>query len=155
LVGPIIDKGHFERIRTWVQEAKEGGAKVILGAEAQEESNNVYAATLLEGVQADAKICREEAFGPVAVLQSVPDFEAAIALANKSRYGLQAGVFTSRIDRMKQAFEGLEVGGVIMNNVPGFRVDGMPYGGIKDSGLGREGIRYAMEEMTEPRLLVW
>jgi acyl-CoA reductase-like NAD-dependent aldehyde dehydrogenase len=88
-------------------------------------------------------------------LESVPDFETALSRVNEGRYGLQVGVFTNRIDRMKIAHEQLEVGGIIIGGVPGFRVDSMPYGGVKDSGLGREGVRYAMEEMTEPRLLVF
>jgi len=96
-----------------------------------------------------------EVFGPVAILEQVADFNEGIARINDSTYGLQAGVFTNNFAHVKQAHEELEVGGVIINNVPGFRVDSMPYGGIKDSGLGREGVKYAMEEMSEPRLLVY
>ena len=101
------------------------------------------------------KVVDEEVFGPVAILEKVESFEEAIQRTNASRFGLQAGVFTNRLDQMKQAHEQLEVGGVMINNVPGFRIDNMPYGGIKASGLGREGIRYTMEEMTEARLLIY
>ena len=96
-----------------------------------------------------------EVFGPVAILEPVKGFEEAIQRTNDSKYGLQAGVFTNQLEHLKMAHEQLEVGGVMINNVPGFRIDNMPYGGVKASGLGREGIRYTMEEMTEPRLLVF
>lgn len=152
--GPIIDRGHFERIAAWVQEAVAGGAQVLAGGKVLDAARNVYAPTLLTHTQPTMRVCAEEAFGPIAILESVADFEEGIRRVNEGRFGLQAGVFTNRIDHMKLAHEELEVGGVIMNNVPGFRVDSMPYGGVKDSGLGREGVRYAMEEMTEPRLLV-
>lgn len=101
------------------------------------------------------KVSCAEVFGPVAVIEEVADFSAAIAAVNDSTYGLQAGVFTDSVAHMKLAHEELEVGGIIIGNVPGFRIDSMPYGGIKDSGLGREGVKYAMEEMSEPRLLVY
>jgi acyl-CoA reductase-like NAD-dependent aldehyde dehydrogenase len=154
-VGPLIDKGHFERIGKWVQEAVAGGAQVLAGGAPVDADRNLYAATLLTGTRRDMQVNCAEVFGPVTVIEEVPDFDAAIARVNDSAYGLQAGVFTPRIDRMKQAHAELEVGGVIMNNVPGFRIDPMPYGGVKDSGLGREGVKYAMEEMSEPRLLVY
>lgn len=154
-VGPVIDKGHFERIGKWVDEAVTGGAQVLAGGQAVDAGRNLYAATLLTNTQRDMQVNCAEVFGPVTVLEPVDDFATAIARVNDSAYGLQAGVFTPRIDRMKQAHAELEVGGVIMNNVPGFRIDPMPYGGVKDSGLGREGLKYAMEEMSEPRLLVY
>ncbi|HNK39982.1 MAG TPA: aldehyde dehydrogenase family protein, partial [Flavobacteriales bacterium] len=113
------------------------------------------AATLLTGTKNTMKVNCAEVFGPVAVLEEVADFGEALAAVNDSAYGLQAGVFTNNIAHMKRAHDELEVGGIIINNVPGFRIDPMPYGGVKDSGLGREGLRYAMEEMTEPRLLVY
>ncbi|MBL7951451.1 MAG: aldehyde dehydrogenase family protein [Flavobacteriales bacterium] len=154
-VGPIIDKGHFERISGWVDEAVKGGATLLAGGKAVDASCNVYSATLLTGTSTTMKVSCAEVFGPVAVLEEVADFNKAIAQVNNSAYGLQAGVYTNSIARMKQAHDELEVGGIILNNVPGFRMDSMPYGGIKDSGLGREGVKYAMEEMSEPRLLVY
>ncbi|MFT4647579.1 MAG: acyl-CoA reductase-like NAD-dependent aldehyde dehydrogenase [Glaciecola sp.] len=154
-VGPLIDAGHLQRIATWVTEAKAAGSKVLVGGRIKDEAHNIYAPTVLTDVAVDQKVTCAEAFGPIVVLEEVVDFDQAIQRTNDSDYGLQAGVFTTRIDHMKKAHEELEVGGVIINNIPGFRVDSMPYGGIKNSGLGREGIRYAMEEMTEPRLLVY
>jgi acyl-CoA reductase-like NAD-dependent aldehyde dehydrogenase len=155
LNGPVIDKLHLQRIHQWVEEAISAGAKLLAGGRILDESHNLYAPTLLTDTTPEMKVCSEEVFGPVAILESVPDFETALSRVNEGRYGLQVGVFTNRIDRMKIAHEQLEVGGIIIGGVPGFRVDSMPYGGVKDSGLGREGVRYAMEEMTEPRLLVF
>ena len=154
-VGPIIDKGHFDRIAHWVNEAVAGGAQVLSGGKAVDVDRNIYAATLLTGTNNKMKVSCAEVFGPVAILEQVADFNEAIDQVNNSNYGLQAGVFTNSIANMKRAHDELEVGGIIMNNVPGFRIDSMPYGGIKDSGLGREGVKYAMEEMSEPRLLVY
>ncbi|MBK9176337.1 MAG: aldehyde dehydrogenase family protein [Flavobacteriales bacterium] len=154
-VGPIIDKVHFERISTWVDEAVKGGAHVLAGGEPVDAARNIYAATLLTGTKPDMKVTCAEVFGPVAILEEVTDFGGAIDRVNDSSYGLQAGVFTDSVANMKRAHDELEVGGIIINNVPGFRIDPMPYGGIKDSGLGREGVKYAMEEMSEPRLLVF
>jgi acyl-CoA reductase-like NAD-dependent aldehyde dehydrogenase len=111
-------------------------------------------ATLLEGVPKDEPLVCEEAFGPVAVLSSFRDFSAALAEVNESAFGLQAGVFTRDLYKAQQAWDTLEVGGVIIGDVPSFRVDHMPYGGVKDSGLGREGVRWAIEDMTEVRMLV-
>ncbi|HQX98952.1 MAG TPA: aldehyde dehydrogenase family protein [Flavobacteriales bacterium] len=154
-VGPIIDKGHFERIGSWVDEAVKGGAKLLAGGKAVDAERNVYAATLLTDADPLLKVSCAEVFGPVAVIESVKDFASAIAKVNDSNYGLQAGVYTNNFAHVKQAHDELEVGGVIINSVPGFRVDSMPYGGVKDSGLGREGLKYAMEEMSEPRLIVY
>ncbi len=154
-VGPIIDKGHFERIRTWVEDAAKGGAQILAGGKPVDLARNIYAATLLTGTQHSMLVNCAEVFGPVAIVEPVADLGEAIAQVNNSTYGLQAGVFTNSIANMKRAHDELEVGGIIINNVPGFRVDSMPYGGIKDSGLGREGVKYAMEEMSEPRLLVY
>ncbi|WP_133480221.1 aldehyde dehydrogenase family protein, partial [Cognatilysobacter segetis] len=109
---------------------------------------------LLADVPRECRLYREEAFGPVAVVESVPDLNAAIERANDSRYGLQCGVFTSRLDHAMHAWDRLEVGGVVVGDVPSVRVDNMPYGGVKDSGVGREGVRSTIEEMTEVRLLV-
>jgi acyl-CoA reductase-like NAD-dependent aldehyde dehydrogenase len=111
-------------------------------------------ATVLEGVPHDALLSREEAFGPVALLERFGDFDDALRLVNDSDYGLQAGVFTNDLSHTMRAWDELQVGGVIIGDVPSFRVDNMPYGGVKGSGFGREGIRYAIEDMTELRLLV-
>ena len=154
-VGPIIDKGHFDRIAHWVNEAVTGGAQVLSGGKAVDVDRNIYAPTLLTGTTNTMKVTCAEVFGPVAILEEVADFGEAIARVNDSTYGLQAGVFTDSVANMKRAHDELEVGGIIINNVPGFRLDSMPYGGIKDSGLGREGVKYAMEEMSEPRLIVY
>jgi len=154
-VGPIIDKGHFDRIAHWVNEAVTGGAQVLAGGKAVDVDRNIYAPTLLTGTKREMKVTCAEVFGPVAILEEVKDFGEALARVNDSTYGLQAGVFTDSVANMKRAHDELEVGAIIMNNVPGFRLDSMPYGGIKDSGLGREGVKYAMEEMSEPRLIVY
>jgi glyceraldehyde-3-phosphate dehydrogenase (NADP+) len=155
IVGPIIDSTHLKRISSWVDEAVEAGAHVLAGGKVISEANNLYAPTLITNTEPDMKVVAEEVFGPVAIIEKVKDFDAAIAAVNDSKFGLQAGVFTNSLSNMKKAFDQLEVGGVIINNVPGYRMDPMPYGGIKQSGLGREGLKYAMEEMTEPRLIVY
>ncbi|MBL0045407.1 MAG: aldehyde dehydrogenase family protein [Flavobacteriales bacterium] len=128
---------------------------VLAGGKPFDAARNIYGATLLTGTKSEMKVTCAEVFGPVAILEEVADFGEAIARVNDSTYGLQAGVFTDSVANMKRAHDELEVGGIIMNNVPGFRLDSMPYGGIKDSGLGREGVKYAMEEMSEPRLIVY
>ena len=110
--------------------------------------------TVLSGVDADQKVCREEIFGPVTVVEPFSDFDQVLAECNRGRFGLQAGVFTPHLDHALQAFERLDYGGVIINDVPTFRVDNFPYGGTRDSGFGREGVRFAMEEMSEPKVLV-
>jgi glyceraldehyde-3-phosphate dehydrogenase (NADP+) len=153
--GPLIDAGNVKRIKTWVDEALEEGANALVGAEIIDNEHNIYGATLLENAPNTSKVVQEEVFGPVAVLQKAKDFEEALRIVNDSVYGLQVGIYTKYIHRMKQAMDELEVGGIIMNNVPGFRIDNMPYGGVKDSGFGREGLKYAMEEMTEIRLVVF
>ncbi|RME40496.1 MAG: aldehyde dehydrogenase family protein, partial [Planctomycetota bacterium] len=151
-LGPMIALSEAERIETWVEEAVEKGARVICGGRRE---GVFYEATLLERVDPRCRISCVEAFGPVAVMQPFSDFREAVRITNDSVYGLQAGLFTRDLDRIWYAFRELEVGGVIVNDVPSFRVDSMPYGGVKDSGLGREGVRYAIEEMTEMRLLVF
>lgn len=155
LVGPIIDRGHLERIERWVKDAINGGARLLCGGKVLSRENNLYAPTLLTNTAETMSVSCSEVFGPVSIVEKIESFEAGIAHANASKYGLQVGVFTNRMDHFRMAHEQLEVGAVIMNNVPGFRIDSMPYGGVKDSGLGREGIRYAMEEMTEGRLVVY
>lgn len=150
-IGPLIDLAAAERIEDWINEAKAGGARVLAGGERR---GSLHAATLLQNVPADCRLATEEAFGPVAYLEPFSDFDAAIERVNASRYGLQAGVFTRDIGRAMRAWERLEVGGVVIGDVPSFRMDNMPYGGIKASGLGREGVRWAIEDMSETRLLV-
>jgi glyceraldehyde-3-phosphate dehydrogenase (NADP+) len=155
VIGPLIDRVHVNRVDSWVADAKARGAEVLIGGHILDLENNLYAPTLLTNTQADMKIVSEEAFGPVAIIEKVQYFDEVIREVNRSRYGLQAGLFTNQISQMKYAGENLEVGALIINGVPGFRIDTMPYGGVKDSGLGREGIRYAMAEMMEPRLIVY
>jgi glyceraldehyde-3-phosphate dehydrogenase (NADP+) len=151
LVGPVIDDAAAARIEAWVKEAQGAGARVLLGG--TREGRRV-APTVLAGVPPTAKVWREEIFGPVVAVERARDFEEALSRVDDSPYGLQAGVFTYDLRRVRRAFERLEVGGVIVNDTPTFRTDNMPYGGMKDSGLGREGVRYAMEEMSEPKTLV-
>lgn len=150
-VGPVIDHGAAERIEQWVNEAVEGGARLLTGGRRE---GQVYWPTVLTDVTPDMKVCREEVFGPVITVQPYQTYEEALAAVNDSPYGLQAGVFTASIERAMLAHRELEVGGIIINDVSAFRADQMPYGGSKESGYGREGLRYAMEEMTEPRIMV-
>lgn len=150
-IGPIISAKEADRIEAWIASAAARGARVLCGGTRK---GNVIDATVLEAVPPDEKVYAEEVFGPVVVLESAPDFEAALARVNASRYGLQAGVFTRDIQKAWRAWDVVEVGGVLINEVPSWRVDHMPYGGVKDSGLGREGVRFAMEDMTEIRLFV-
>lgn len=144
--GPLIDSGNAERIKEWIDEAKGKGANVLIGGE---RTNNVVTPALLEEVPAGVKLASEEAFGPVATIETFSSVDEAIAKVNASDFGLQTGVFTDSVSDIWKYFEGLHVGGVIHNDIPTFRVDNMPYGGIKDSGFGREGIAYAIEDYTE------
>ncbi|MGH7533333.1 MAG: aldehyde dehydrogenase family protein, partial [Gemmatimonadales bacterium] len=151
VVGPMIDGKNADRVTSWVDTAIAAGARVL---ERGPRRGNVVSPIILTDVPHDAKVWGEEVFGPVLVVEPYETFESALAVVNDSRYGLQAGVFTHDVRRIWQAFERLEVGGVIANDYPTFRVDNYPYGGVKDSGFGREGVRYAMEEMSELRTLV-
>jgi glyceraldehyde-3-phosphate dehydrogenase (NADP+) len=148
----MIDPGEVDRIESWVNEAVAGGARVLTGG--TRVSRSTYAPTVLEGVPEVAKVCAEEVFAPVIGLYRFSNFADAVAAVNRSRYGLQAGVFTTSLPHTLTAFDRIETGGVIVNDVPTWRIDHMPYGGVKDSGVGREGPRYTIEEMTEPKLLV-
>lgn len=150
-IGPMIDVKEATRLEAWVKEAVAAGGTLLCGGS---RDGAMLDATLLEAVPAHCRIVTEEAFGPVAVLSSFTDFSAALVEVNASRFGLQAGVFTRDLFKMFDAWDQLEVGGVLVNDVPSYRVDNMPYGGVKDSGLGREGVRFAMEDMTEIRNLV-
>jgi len=150
-LGPMIDEAAAERLHGWILDAKKAGGKILCGGK---RNGNMLDATLMENVPNDAKANREEAFGPFALLAPFKKFDEAIAQVNNSDYGLQAGIFTDSLAHAMQAWDQLEQGGVVVNDIPSFRVDNMPYGGIKLSGLGREGIRYAIEDMTEIRLMV-
>ncbi len=150
-VGPMISQAAANRIRQWVAEAEAAGATTLLGGPGE---GSYLPPTVLADVPGSARVCQEEVFGPVAVLSKVESFDEGLAAINDSVFGLQAGVFTADVANSWRAFETLEVGGVILNDSPTYRIDHMPYGGVKDSGLGREGVRYAIEDMTEPRLFV-
>ena len=150
VVGPFIDAAAGAKVRQWLEEALAGGAHLLVGGPGE---GNLMPPTVLENVSPEMKVWQEEIFGPVVVLTPFTDFTQALEMANASAYGLQAGVFTQNLAHAWQAFETLEVGGVIVNDAPIFRVDHMPYGGVKASGLGREGVRHAIEELTEVRLM--
>lgn len=151
LVGPMITEREAERVEAWIAEAVGGGARVLVGGG---RDGALVEPTLLESVPPGSRILDEEAFGPVAALAEVPDFEAALREANRTRFGLQAGVFTRDLGRAHRAWDALEVAGVIVGDVPTWRADAMPYGGIKDSGIGREGPRHAIDALCEWRLMV-
>ena len=150
-IGPMISEGEASRLHGWIESAVAGGAKLLCGGNRK---GNMLEATLLENVDTQADAYREEAFGPLALLSKFSDFGAALDEVNDSKFGLQAGIFTRDLFKTLDAWDHLDVGGVVINDVPSYRVDNMPYGGVKDSGLGREGIRFAMEDMTEIRNLV-
>lgn len=150
-IGPMISEKEAERLEGWIASAKKRGGKVLCGGKRQ---GAMLDATLMENVPTDEKIVCVEAFGPVAVLEKFTDFNEVLKRVDDSTYGLQAGLFTRDIHKAMKAWDTLEVGGVLINEIPSWRVDHMPYGGVKDSGIGREGIRFAMEDMTEIRLLV-
>ena len=150
-IGPMISEGEARRLHNWVLQAVEGGATLLCGGG---RDGAMLQATLLEDVDRSAAVYTEEAFGPVAILSRFSRFDDALAEVNDSKFGLQAGIFTRDLFKALDAWDRLEVGGVVINDVPSYRVDNMPYGGVKDSGLGREGVRFAMEDMTEIRNLV-
>ena len=150
-IGPMISEGEASRLDSWIQEATTKGATLLCGGT---RDGAMLEATLLENVDPNTKLNIEEAFGPVAFLIKFNEFEEALRIVNDSKFGLQAGIFTRDLFKTLDAWDRLDVGGVVINDVPSYRVDNMPYGGVKDSGLGREGIRFAMEDMTEIRNLV-
>lgn len=152
--GPLIDNVHLERLSNWIENAKKKGQSLLAGGMSISDSPPILAPTLIECTDPTIELFQEEAFGPVAVLQKVKDYRDAVSSINNSRYGLQAGIFTTRKSVEEEMYRDIDVGGLIINGIPGFRKDEMPYGGIKDSGFGREGIRYAMEEMTELKLCI-
>jgi len=150
-IGPMISEGEAERLQNWIDEAAAAGADILCGGQRE---GTMLPATLLENVPKDLSICTEEAFGPVAVITKFSDFDDALKMVDDSQFGLQAGIFTRDIYKAHKAWDTLEVGGVVIGDVPSYRVDNMPYGGVKESGLGREGIRFAMEDMSEIRNMV-
>jgi acyl-CoA reductase-like NAD-dependent aldehyde dehydrogenase len=149
-VGPIISDKEATRIAEWIESAISAGAELLCGGGRE---GRMIEPTLLQGVPKDQPLYAKEAFGPVALLEPFHDFDEALNIVNESRYGLQAGLFVRDITKIQKAWDELDVGGVIIGDVPSWRVDHMPYGGVKDSGIGREGIRFAMQDMTEIRLL--
>jgi len=150
-IGPMISEGEAKRLEGWIEEAVTKGARLLCGGRRE---GAMLEATLLENVDRATKLNVEEAFGPVAFLIKFNDFDEALEIVNDSKFGLQAGIFTRDLFKMFDAWDRLDVGGVVINDVPSYRVDNMPYGGVKESGLGREGVRFAMEDMTEIRNLV-
>jgi acyl-CoA reductase-like NAD-dependent aldehyde dehydrogenase len=150
-LGPLIRESDAARASDWVQEAVRSGARLLYGGK---RNGSVVEPTVLTGTRADMKVNCQEIFAPVVTVEPYDDFEEAVRQVNNSPYGLQAGIFTRDAKLLFNAYEELEVGGLIAGDIPSFRIDHMPYGGIKDSGFGREGLRYAIEEMTEPKLLV-
>ena len=150
-IGPVISEGEATRLENWINEAVDAGATLLVGGQ---RNGAMLEATLLENAPKGTNIVEEEAFGPVAVISRFSDFDDALNTVNDSKFGLQAGIFTRDLYKAQKAWDELEVGGVVIGDVPSWRVDNMPYGGVKDSGLGREGIRWAINDMTEERLLV-
>jgi len=150
-LGPMVDRAQAERTERWVREAEELGGRVLMGGRAE---GNFFPPTVLVETPREARVCSNEAFAPLVVAFPFREFDEAIREVNDSLYGLQTGVFTNDLSHAWQAFEELEVGGVVINDVPTYRIDHMPYGGVKDSGLGREGLRWAIEDMTELRIMV-
>jgi glyceraldehyde-3-phosphate dehydrogenase (NADP+) len=150
-LGPMIDAKAAGRTQQWIDAAVADGARVLTGGKAD---GRFFTPTVIENAPPDSFVCSREAFAPLVTLFPVKSFGEAIRRVNDSEYGLQAGVFTNRLEHALAAFEALDVGGVIINDVPTYRIDHMPYGGVKSSGLSREGIRYTIEDMTEPRLMV-
>jgi acyl-CoA reductase-like NAD-dependent aldehyde dehydrogenase len=150
-LGPLIRESDAVRARDWVQEAVRGGARLLCGGR---RDGSMLEPTVLTGTRPEMKVNCQEIFAPVVTVETYDHFDAAVRQLNSSPYGLQAGIFTRDAKLLFNAYEELEVGGLMAGDVPAFRIDHMPYGGIKDSGLGREGLRYAIEEMTEPKLLV-
>jgi acyl-CoA reductase-like NAD-dependent aldehyde dehydrogenase len=150
-VGPLIRESDAVRTAVWIDEAVRAGARLLCGGNRK---GLIVEPTVLTGTRPDMKVNSQEVFGPVVTVEPYKDFDQALRMVNNSAYGMQAGIFTRDAKLLFQAYDELEVGGVIAGDVPSFRIDHMPYGGVKDSGLGREGLRYAIEEMTEPKLLV-
>ena len=150
-LGPMIDDKAAARSQQWIEQAVAEGARVLTGGKAE---GRFFQPTVIENARPESFVCSREAFAPLVTIFPVQSFGDAIKRVNDSVYGLQAGVFTNSLERALVAWEAIEAGGVIINDVPTYRIDHMPYGGVKASGLSREGLRYAIEDMTEPRLMV-
>ncbi|MEK7657459.1 MAG: aldehyde dehydrogenase family protein [Elusimicrobiota bacterium] len=150
-IGPLIDAKAADRVEAWIKEAVSKGGRLLAGGTRE---GNLIHPTVVEDPPQGCALCCEEVFGPVATLEKVPSVDEAFRRIGSGRYGLQAGVFTRDMDSILAAWDELEVGGIIVNDIPSYRSEAMPYGGVKESGVGREGIRAAMEEFTEPRTLV-
>ena len=150
-ISAMIDEENAIRVEQWVNEAEKNGAKILYGGKRNEA---YFEPTIITNSNNTMKVCSAEVFGPVVIIEKINSCEEGIEMLNDTTFGLQAGIYTDSIEEMNLAFNELEVGGVIINDVPTFRVDNMPYGGIKDSGLGREGVKYSIMEMLEPKLLV-
>jgi acyl-CoA reductase-like NAD-dependent aldehyde dehydrogenase len=146
----MIEARHVTRVLDWITEATAAGARLLCGGTHE---GNLLAPTVLSGTRPDLRVCKDEIFGPVTVIEPVETFEAGLAACNASRFGIQAAVFTRDIGRALAAFDELDFPGVLVNDAPTFRVDNIPYGGTRDSGFGREGVRFAIEELTETKLL--
>ncbi len=151
-IGPMINQKETARAEQWIAEAVEGGAKILTGGK---RNGTILEPTVLENTSSDMNVNCSEVFGPIVTVTKFAEFKDAIRQIDDSAFGLQAGIFTKNIDNIFMAYNTLDVGGVIVNDVPTYRLDNMPYGGVKDSGTGREGVRYAMEEMSEPKLMVF
>jgi acyl-CoA reductase-like NAD-dependent aldehyde dehydrogenase len=150
-VSSLISTEDRDRVVSWIEEAEAAGAKVLAGGEVR---NGLLAPTVLTGARPEMKVCSEEVFGPVVAIAAYDQLDEALALANQTRYGLQAAIFTASLPAALRAARELDFGGVLVNEVPTWRADQMPYGGVRDSGNTREGPAYAVEEMTEPRLVI-
>jgi glyceraldehyde-3-phosphate dehydrogenase (NADP+) len=151
IVGPMISDLESKRVESWIREAVSFGAHILIGGG---RNGSMIEPTVLSGITKAMKVCTEEIFGPVVTVEKYSDLNEAVERINAGKYGLQAGIFSNNHDAIQFVYRHLKVGGVIVNDYPTFRVDNMPYGGMKDSGFGREGVRYAMEEMMERKLLV-
>ncbi len=151
--GPIIDEQNYKRILKWIAEAEKKGATKVTGGE--EKRNNIISPCILENVNEKMTVAKEEAFAPIANVYCVEDENEAIKKINQSKYGLQSAIFCNQLEVIKNFYQKVQVGGVIVNDTPSLRVDNMPYGGVKDSGFGREGVKYAYEEMTEMKSMIW
>jgi glyceraldehyde-3-phosphate dehydrogenase (NADP+) len=147
----MIDEENAKRVESWINEAVQQGAKIITGGKRK---GSFVEPTIITNSNPEMKVCGEEIFGPVVIIEKYSNLKEAIALVNDSPFGLQAGIFSDSNSELDLAFNTIEAGGIIVNDVPSFRADHMPYGGIKDSGLGREGIKYAIMDMMEARILV-
>jgi glyceraldehyde-3-phosphate dehydrogenase (NADP+) len=150
VVGPMITEEAAKRVESWIEEARHAGARVLCGGH---RTGATLDPTVIVDVSPDMNVCAEEVFAPVVTVEPFSEFADAIAMVNNSRFGLQAGIFSDSLVNVMSGYDGLDVGGVIVNDVPTYRMDHMPYGGVKDSGFGREGVKYAIEEMTELKLL--